>query len=123
MFRERALKVLLVLTGLTYLTGFLDVAHVVLVPYQGRPHEQMLSTVMAVQAIFLLLAVRQPAAHRSFIAFSAWSATAHSAVMAVQAWRGVLRSSDLPIYVVMVVVGIVFILLIPDRQPATRATP
>jgi hypothetical protein len=35
--------------------------------------------------IFLLLAVRNPSANRSAIAFAAWSSFAHAAVMAVMA--------------------------------------
>ena len=33
--------------------------------------------------IFLLIAVRNPSAHRSLIAFAAWSSFAHAAVMSI----------------------------------------
>lgn len=121
MIRQRALQGLMVFTGVVYLTALLDVYRVLFAPREGEPHEQMLSTVMVVQAVFLLLAVRKPAAHRSLIAFTAWATAAHSTVMAIQSWHGVLRRSDLPIYLVMFVIGIVFILLIPPKQPAPRA--
>jgi uncharacterized membrane protein YoaK (UPF0700 family) len=42
----------------------------------------MLSLYVAL-GIFLLLAARNPSAHRSVIAFAAWSSFAHGAVMAV----------------------------------------
>jgi hypothetical protein len=42
----------------------------------------MLSLCVAL-GIFLLIAVRNPSANRSLIAFTAWSCFAHAAVMAV----------------------------------------
>ncbi len=36
--------------------------------------------------VFLLLAVREPAAHRSLIAFAGWANVAHAAVMTVQSF-------------------------------------
>jgi hypothetical protein len=43
--------------------------------------DMMLSLYFAL-GIFLLMAVRNPSAHRSLIAFAAWSSVAHGAVMA-----------------------------------------
>jgi len=123
MFRLRALQGLMVFSAVLYLTALRDVYRVLFAPREGEPHEQMLSTVMVVQAVFLLLAVGKPAAHRTFIAFTAWATAAHSAVMAIQSWHGVLRRSDLPIYLVMFVIGVAFILLIPPKSPATPAAP
>ena len=121
MLRERVLKVLLVLFGLAYLSGFINAAQVVLIPYRGDAHEQMLSSVLGVLGIFLLLAVREPSAHRSLIAFAAWSTAAHSAVMVVQAMRGILRRNELSVYIPMLATGIALIFLVPAKQPATRA--
>jgi hypothetical protein len=120
MFRERVLQVVLVLIGLAYLTAFLNAGQVLLIPYRGEPHEQMLSSVLGVLGIFLLLAVREPSAHRSLIGFTAWSTVAHGGVMVVQVMRGVLRRGELPIYVAIVVVGVALIFLVPGKQAGTR---
>jgi hypothetical protein len=122
MFQERTLKVLLVLVGLAYVTGFLIAAQVVLVPYRGNAHEQMLGSVLGVLGIFLLLAVRDTPAHRSLIAFAAWSTVAHAAVMIVQAMRGVLRRGELGVYIPMLVIGIALIFLLPVKHPDRSPT-
>jgi len=55
----------------------------------------MLNSVLATLGIFLVLAARNPAAHRSLIVFAVWSSFAHAAIMLVMAFqlpaqRGVL---------------------------------
>jgi hypothetical protein len=45
---------------------------------------QMMLSIYVTLGIFLLLASRNPSAHRSLIAFAAWSSLAHAAVMTVQ---------------------------------------
>jgi hypothetical protein len=45
----------------------------------------MIVAVYATLGIFLILAARNPAAHRSLILFTIWSSLAHAAVMAVEA--------------------------------------
>src|SRR5262245_13207660 len=46
---------------------------------------QMILTIYATLGIFLMLAARDPLAHRSLIWFTVWSSVAHGAVMAAQA--------------------------------------
>ena len=58
----------------------------------------MLNAVLATLGVFLLLAARNPSAHRSLILFAAWSSFAHAAIMLVMAFqvpaqRGVLLVS------------------------------
>jgi len=71
---------------------------------------------------FLLLAARNPPAHRSLIVFTAWWNLAHAAVMSietVQAWdRGIHRNfADV---VIFAVIGLIlFILLRARRNPST----
>jgi hypothetical protein len=46
----------------------------------------MIVGVYATLGIFLILAARDPAAHRSLILFTIWSSLVHAAVMAAEAW-------------------------------------
>jgi hypothetical protein len=48
--------------------------------------EQMMLSIYVTLGIFLLIAARNPSAHRSLIAFAGWSSLAHAAVMAVQSY-------------------------------------
>jgi hypothetical protein len=52
---------------------------------QGSYYLQMICVIYAVLGIFLILAARNPAAHRSLISFTVWSSAAHGGVMAIQA--------------------------------------
>ena len=45
----------------------------------------MICTIYAVLGIYLIIASRNPAQHRSLVSFTIWSSAAHAAVMAVQA--------------------------------------
>ncbi len=45
--------------------------------------------------IFLLLAIRNPLASRSLIAFTAWSSFAHAVVMGTQAMRNMISREEL----------------------------
>jgi len=123
MFRERSLKVLLAGTGLLFLLGLFAIVQVVLQPPNPEAaFEQMLGSVYGVLGIYLLLAVRKPSAHRSLIAFTAWSSVLHAAVMAVQAMRGAIPRIDLLRAVLpMFVIGVALIVLAPVKQPEASA--
>jgi hypothetical protein len=128
MWRERALKVLLVLVGLIFLVGVYPLM-MFLWPsgWRWQPnqpeYEQMILGVYATLGIFLLLASRNPSANRSLIAFTAWSSLVHAAIMAVQAFhnaseRGHLLG-DVP---ALVIVGVALMALAPAKQSAERAS-
>jgi hypothetical protein len=78
MRRERVLKVVLVLVGLVFSAGIYPVADSL---WHQNPSmytfDMMLSLYVAL-GIFLLIAVRNPSANRSLIAFTAWSCFAHA---------------------------------------------
>jgi len=80
MLRERALKVVLVMVGLLFLAAVYP-----LVAFHLEESLQMMLGVYATLGVFLLLAVPNPSANRSLIAFAAWSSVVHAAIMAVQA--------------------------------------
>ena len=124
MWRERALKVVLVLVGLIFLLGVYPLM-MFLWPSGWRWHpnqpeyEQMILGVYATLGIFLLLAARNPSANRSLIAFTAWSSLVHAGIMAVQTFqmpgeRGHLFG-DVP---ALVIVGVALLALAPAKQSA-----
>ena len=110
MIRDRALKVVLVVVGLLFLIGvygFIEPA---------PPAEQMLGSLYATLGIFLLLAVRNPSANRSLIAFTAWSSFAHAAVMSVQAFRNMIAQGELIGVAALIIIGVALIVLAPPKQ-------
>jgi Family of unknown function (DUF6632) len=70
----------------------------------------------------LLVAVKQPARHRSLIAYAAWSSLAHAATMTIQsaqaAAHGMHRRDSPQDIVMFVVIGVVLLALLPARQSA-----
>ena len=111
MNRERALKVVLVIVGLLFLAAVYP-----LVQMRQEPTLQMMLSVYATLGVFLLLASRNPSAHRSLIAFAAWSSLAHAATMAVQAFFTVSERAHLLYGVVLfMIIGLALIVVSPPK--------
>ena len=73
--------------------------------------------------IFLLVAVRNPSARASLIAFAAWSSFAHGAVMAVLAFQIPSERGELLVAVaVLVAIGVALIALAPAKRPVERTS-
>ena len=68
--------------------------------------------------VCLLLAARDPSAHRSVIAFAAWSSFAHASVMAIQVPTA--RAAWLITAVVLSIIGALLIVLAPGKQTTAR---
>jgi FtsH-binding integral membrane protein len=119
MIRERALKVVLVLVGLLFLAGVYP-----LMQANTPEYAQMMLSIYVTLGVFLLLAVRNPFAHRSLIAFTAWSSFAHGAVMAVQASRHNVgeRGDFLGGVLLFGIVGLALIVLAPAKSVAERVS-
>src|SRR2546429_5485632 len=86
--RERALQVVLVVVGLlTVVTNIYALVTYFLAGLRptGGTAAPMFWTILAVLGVFLVLAARNPSAHRSLIAYAVWSSFAHTAVMALMA--------------------------------------
>jgi hypothetical protein len=121
MNRERALTVVLVLVGLLFMAAVYPIVGGVLHPEQSDTGDTMMMSLYATLGVFLLLAVRNPSAHRSIITFAAWSSFAHAIVMSLLGLRmpservGFLIGSA-----VLVVIGVVLIALAPTKQPVER---
>jgi hypothetical protein len=63
--------------------------------FSREPSVPMLMSIYVTLGIFLLLAVRDPAAKRSLIGFGGWANLAHAGVMAAQEYRNVIESREL----------------------------
>ena len=121
MKRERVLKIVLVLVGLLFCCA---VYPLVLMAKQD-PALAMMMSLYATLGVFLLLASRNPPAHRSLIAFAAWSSFAHAAVMGVQAYLSFIARRELLGVAVFIVIGAALIALAPAkpmRQPTERVS-
>ena len=86
MWRERALKVVLVILGLLSIAEIYLVARDLRHLHASDPGDTMMYSQDITLGIFLLIAGRNPSAHRSLIAYAAWSSFAHAVVMSVLAF-------------------------------------
>ena len=121
MMRERALKAVLVLVGLLFLAGVYPVTMDLWHANPSDTGDDMMLSLYFVLGIFLLIAVRDPAANRSLIAFTAWSSFAHAVVMsalALQPKQASERAGFLGGSAVLVVIGVALILLPPTKRTA-----
>jgi len=116
MNRERALKIVLAVVGLL----FSALVYPLVVFVRQEPALSMMFSVYVTLGIFLLLAVRNPSASRSLIAFTAWSSFAHAALMGTQAFRNMISRQELIGVAVLVVIGVALIALAPAKQAAER---
>ena len=121
MIRERALKVVLVLVGLLFSAAIYPLMGGLRDPAHSDTGDTMMMSLYFALGVFLLIAVRNVSAHRSVIAFAAWSSFAHAITMSIQGFEmpsertGFLVGSG-----VLVVIGIALILLAPERELEQR---
>jgi hypothetical protein len=96
-----------------------------LVEMNDNECEPMFLSFFIVLGVFLLLALKKPAEHRSLIAFAGWWSIFHAAVMTVQtieAWkRGVHR--DFTDVVIAGIIGVALLAVTPRTLPPTPARP
>lgn len=112
MNRELALKIVLALAGLL----FLALVYPLAIFMRQEPALSMMLSLYVTLGVFLLLAIRNPLANRSLIAFTAWSSFAHAAVMGTQALRNMISRGELIGVAVLIVIGIALIALAPAKQ-------
>lgn len=118
MHREGALKVVLGVVGVL----FVLLAYPMVVFIRQEPALSMMLSVYVTLGIFLLLAVRDPGAHRSLIAFTAWSSLVHAAWMGYQAMCHFIARGELIGVGVLAVIGVALLALAPKKQvPVVRA--
>src|SRR5579862_820510 len=119
MWRERALKVVLVVVGLI----FCGLAYPLTMFVKQEPALAMMMSLYVTLGIFLLFASRNPSANRSLIAFTAWSSFVHAMLMAGQALAGPIARGELIGSAVLVVVGIALIGLAPQKSQWSDCQP
>jgi uncharacterized membrane protein YoaK (UPF0700 family) len=123
MNRERALKVALVLVGLLFSAGIYPLTMSLWKMNKSDYGDDMMLSLYFALGIFLLMAVRNPSANRSLIAFAAWSSFAHGAVMAVLAVHIASERRDLLSAVAaLVIIGAALIALAPAKQSGELAS-
>jgi Na+/H+ antiporter NhaA len=120
--RERALKVLLALTGLFFVAGIYPLITSLPQRHQSDYPDQMMLGIYFTLGIFLLLAIRNPAANRSLIAFTGWSSIAHAAIMTAQSIQIGSERTELPALGVVGFISIVLIVMNTGKRPAERAS-
>ena len=116
MNRERALKIVLVVVGLLFSAGIYPLIGSLLHPAGSDMGDTMMLSLYVTLGVFLLIAVRNPSAHRSVIAFAAWSSFAHAVAMSILGLEipsqkvGFLIGSA-----VLIVIGVALIALNPAK--------
>jgi hypothetical protein len=115
MNREKALKIVLVVVGLFFTATVIRVVQVLWQSHQADA-EPMLFSLYVTLGILLLAAARNPAEHRSLIAFTAWSSLAHASVMFIQSFRDAAERIHLGSgSAVFAVIGIALLALAPGK--------
>ena len=129
MKRERALQIFLALLGILFIALiyplYTDLRHAKWLLEMHNETEPMFLSFFIALGPFLLIAARNPSAHRSLILFTAWWNLAHATVMAietVQAWdHGVHRNfTDV---IVVAVIGLILLVLSPTRHDRSATLP
>ncbi|MET0535164.1 MAG: DUF6632 domain-containing protein [Steroidobacter sp.] len=99
--RIKYLRIALVAVGLIFIFGIWPLS--VVWPSGWTWHDdgrsyyfEMILAIYATLGVFLLIAARNPLAHKSLIAFTVWSSIVHGAVMAVQSFHGEHNMGHLP---------------------------
>lgn len=119
MIRRRALKVVLVLVGLLFVAAVLPTVGGVLHPEQSDTGDTMQMSLYATLGVFLLLAARDPSAHRSLIGFTAGSSFAHAVVMSLLGLKlPDQRDGFLIASAILVIIGVLLISLFPSKTPS-----
>jgi len=125
------LRIALVVIGLTFIFGIYTLG--ILWPSgwvwaQGHPHSQhylmMIIGVYATLGVFLLLASKNPDAHKSLIWFTVWSSLVHGAIIGVQAFMGTAERGhllgDVP---AIILVAIILAVLMPRTATTAVSSP
>jgi hypothetical protein len=117
MKREVALKIVLGLVGVL----FLLLGYPAIMFARQDPALSMMFSIYFTLGIFLLIAIRNPLASRSLIAFTAWSSFVHAAVMGTQAMRNIVSRGELVGVAVLIVIGAALLALAPAQRRVVPA--
>jgi len=117
MNRDVALKIVLAVVGII----FMALAYPAMIFAYRDPSMTMMFSIYVTLGIFLLLAIRNPLANRTLIAFTAWSSLVHAVVMGTQAMRDMVSRGELGGVVALALIGVALIALAPVKVRATPA--
>jgi Na+/H+ antiporter NhaA len=118
MWRERALKFVLVLVGVLFTAGIYPIIQILWGHDKTGYADAMMLSLYFTLGILLLLAVRNPAEHRSLIAFAAWSSVAHGVVMTVIGFRDASERDDLVGSGILIVIAVLLFALNSAKRPS-----
>lgn len=122
MSRERGLKCVMIVTGLLLSAGIYPLVTSLRHGQHSDDIVPMFLSLYVTLGVFLLIAARHPAEHRSLIYFAAWSSFAHSAVMLVQAYAEVSGRRDLfAMSAILLAIGVLLMALAPGRRSVELA--
>ena len=123
MNRERALKVVIVLVGLLFVAAIYPVVMSLWHSSLDNAGDTMMGSLYFTLGVFLLLAARKPSAHRSLIAFAAWSSFAHAVVMSILAFP--IPSERVGFWIasaVLVTIGVALLALAPPKHSVEQVS-
>jgi hypothetical protein len=113
--RSRYLRIALLLVGLIFIFGIYPLTIVWPSGWSWNTGQseylQMILGIYATLGVFLVIASRNPLAHRSLIWFTVWSSIVHGGIMAAQAvakmqYMGHLWGDVLALFVVAIVLAV-----------------
>jgi hypothetical protein len=126
--RLRALRVALVLVGLTFIFGLFLLTRLWPSAWMWEPrqyeYEQMILGVYATLGVFLVIAARDPLANRSLIWFTIASSIVHGGIMLVQAIVDPTERAHLvgDVPALLLVAAVLWWLMPPAARPQAGAT-
>ena len=119
MKRELALKIALAVVGLL----FIALVYPMVVFIRQAPALSMQFSLYVTLGVFLLLAIRNPSASRSVIAFTAWSSFAHAVVMSILGFHIPSEKTGFLIgSAILVVIGVALLALAPAKHSVEQVS-
>jgi len=124
------LRIALIVIGLTFIFGIYPLGIVWPSGWAwGQGHSHYLMMIVGIYAtlgVFLLMASRDPHAHKSIIWFTVWSSVVHGTIMALQAFgdpaeRGHLLGDVPALFLIAIVLGVLMQMGSSDRVTAAAA--
>lgn len=114
--REKALRIALMVVGVIFTFGIYPLTIVWPDGFMWEPrqaeYEMMIILTIAILGVFLMMAARNPAQHRSLIAFAGWMSLLHGLLMLWQALQDPMEQAnlfgDVP---ALILVGVVLLVL------------
>src|SRR5215831_7512251 len=125
------LRIALIVIGLTFIFGIYPLSIVWPSGWTwGHGHSHYLMMILGIYAtlgVFLLIASRDPDAHKSLIWFTVWSSVVHGAIMAWQSFddpgeRGHLLGDVPALFLIAIILGVLMQMGASERTATAAAT-